>query len=97
MTNRQPVHPASHLRLAGEWLPPHHALTEAASLGLCILLTSLASAGVFAGIALGMAVRPAKLGPQGLDLLGFPGDIMLRLLKMMVLPLIAGSMIAGEL
>ena len=51
---------------------------------------------MFAGILLGVAMRPANLGPQGLDLLGFPGDIMLRLLKMMVLPLIAGSMIAGE-
>ena len=53
-------------------------------------------AGVFAGILLGVAMRPANLGPQGLDLLGFPGDVMLRLLKMMVLPLIAGSMIAGD-
>ena len=26
---------------------------------------------------------------------GFPGEIMLRLLKMLVLPLVAGSMIAG--
>ena len=29
-------------------------------------------------------------------LAGFPGEIMLRLLKMLVLPLVAGSMIAGE-
>lgn len=27
---------------------------------------------------------------------GFPGEIMLRLLKMLVLPLVAGSMIAGK-
>ena len=27
---------------------------------------------------------------------GFPGEIMLRLLKMLVLPLVAGSMIAGQ-
>lgn len=28
--------------------------------------------------------------------IGFPGEIMLRLLKMLVLPLVAGSMIAGK-
>lgn len=26
---------------------------------------------------------------------GFPGELMLRLLKMLVLPLVAGSMVAG--
>ena len=29
-------------------------------------------------------------------LLGFLGELMLRLLKMLVLPLVAGSMVAGE-
>ena len=53
-------------------------------------------AGVFVGIAGGLALRPAHLGDQGLTLLGLAGEIMLRLLKMIVLPLIAGSMIAGE-
>ena len=32
---------------------------------------------------------------QALDLIGFPGEVMLRLLKMLVLPLVSVSMVAG--
>lgn len=32
-------------------------------------------------------------GADAADLLGFPGELMLRLLKMLVLPLVAGSMV----
>lgn len=32
---------------------------------------------------------------QAIDLIGFPGEIMLRLLKMLVLPLVSVSMVAG--
>lgn len=32
---------------------------------------------------------------QAVDLIGFPGEIMLRLLKMLVLPLVSVSMVAG--
>ena len=38
----------------------------------------------------------ADLSPEQIDLLGFAGELMLRLLKMLVLPLVAGSMVAGE-
>jgi Na+/H+-dicarboxylate symporter len=55
-------------------------------------------AGVAAGLAGGGALRAAAGGPwtgPAADLLGFPGELMLRLLKMLVLPLVAGSMVAG--
>ena len=53
-------------------------------------------AGVIVGILGGALLRFADLTPEHIDLLGFPGEIMLRLLKMLVLPLVAGSMVAGE-
>ena len=37
----------------------------------------------------------ADLSPEQIDVLGFLGELMLRLLKMLVLPLVAGSMVAG--
>ena len=44
-----------------------------------------------------MSLRPLHLSADTVEVLGFPGEIMLRLLKMLVLPLVAGSMIAGEI
>ena len=53
-------------------------------------------AGVVAGIVSGMLLRMADLSPEQIDVLGFLGELMLRLLKMLVLPLVAGSMVAGK-
>ena len=43
----------------------------------------------------GVLLRMADLSAEQVDLLGFLGELMLRLLKMLVLPLVAGSMVAG--
>ena len=51
---------------------------------------------MLAGIGGGGVLRGAAGEPWGADaadLLGFPGELMLRLLKMLVLPLVAGSMV----
>lgn len=48
------------------------------------------------GIVGGVLLRMADLSPEQVDLLGCLGELMLRLLKMLVLPLVAGSMVAGE-
>jgi hypothetical protein len=58
-----------------------------------LLLATLA--GVLLGIAAGAALRPAHLSPAAIALIGFPGELMLRLLKMLVLPLVAASMVSG--
>ncbi|KAL0019833.1 hypothetical protein WJX79_000345 [Trebouxia sp. C0005] len=58
-------------------------------------LLSATILGVLLGILLGSLIRLARPSRQAIDLIGFPGEIMLRLLKMLVLPLVAGSMIAG--
>ena len=47
------------------------------------------------GIVSGVLLRMAALSPEQIDVLGFLGELMLRLLKMLVLPLVAGSMVAG--
>ena len=51
--------------------------------------------GVVAGLVLGLGLASASI-PQWLnDLIAFPGTVFLRLLKMLVLPLIAGSITGG--
>lgn len=51
--------------------------------------------GVVLGVLLGGLLRYAHLGPTAIDLIGFPGELMLRLLKMLVLPLVSMSMVSG--
>ena len=52
-------------------------------------------AGVVVGIVGGVLLRGAELSAEQIEMLGFAGEVMLRLLKMLVLPLVAGSMVAG--
>nr|XP_002124271.1 excitatory amino acid transporter 3-like [Ciona intestinalis] len=51
--------------------------------------------GVVLGIVLGIAMREAKLSQLDIAYFSFPGDILLRMLKMMILPLIVCSLITG--
>ena len=51
--------------------------------------------GVICGITVGFALRPANPSQRAIDLIGFPGEIMMNMLKMMILPLIAASLISG--
>lgn len=52
-------------------------------------------AGVGLGILLGALLRLAELSEDAIMLISFPGDILMRMLKMMILPLIISSLIAG--
>ncbi|XP_002124271.2 excitatory amino acid transporter 3-like [Ciona intestinalis] len=51
--------------------------------------------GVVLGIVLGIAMREANLSQLDIAYFSFPGDILLRMLKMMILPLIVCSLITG--
>eukprot|EP01023_Acetabularia_acetabulum_P026926 TRINITY_DN25498_c0_g1_i14.p2 TRINITY_DN25498_c0_g1~~TRINITY_DN25498_c0_g1_i14.p2 ORF type:complete len:487 (-),score=56.63 TRINITY_DN25498_c0_g1_i14:1054-2514(-) len=51
--------------------------------------------GVIMGIVFGLSLRSADLSSTVIRILGLPGDIMINLLKMLVLPLIGVSMILG--
>ncbi|GMR46473.1 hypothetical protein PMAYCL1PPCAC_16668, partial [Pristionchus mayeri] len=50
---------------------------------------------VLIGIGLGLALRSVNLSPTVLQLINFPGEIFMQLLKMMVLPLIITSIISS--
>ncbi|XP_034294091.1 neutral amino acid transporter B(0) [Pantherophis guttatus] len=60
------------------------------------LLVLLTVSGVAAGVALGLAVRrPGGLSAAEVQLFSFPGELLLRLLKMIILPLVVCSLVAG--
>ncbi|XP_032083996.1 neutral amino acid transporter B(0) isoform X3 [Thamnophis elegans] len=60
------------------------------------LLVLLTVSGVVAGVALGLAVRrPGGLSEAEVQLYSFPGELLLRLLKMIILPLVVCSLVAG--
>lgn len=44
----------------------------------------------------GFGLRPYNLGPDMLMAISYPGEIFMRLLKLMILPLIIASLIAGS-
>ena len=52
-------------------------------------------AGVIIGIVLGIAMREAHFSNLDITYFAFPGEILLRMLKMMILPLIVCSLITG--
>ncbi|XP_052782346.1 excitatory amino acid transporter-like [Mya arenaria] len=92
LTTGQPVHHAS----SG----PREPMAKRACLrvvkGLMdnlLLFTTLF--GVIFGFVLGFAVRPSHPSEEALMWIGLPGQLYLRLLKMMIIPLIGCSVICG--
>ncbi|NWU97246.1 SATT protein, partial [Upupa epops] len=59
------------------------------------LLVLLTVSGVLAGVALGAAVRGLSLGPARISYLAFPGELLLRMLRMVILPLVVCSLVSG--
>lgn len=58
-------------------------------------LLVLTFGGVLLGVALGFSLRSAELSSDTIMLISFPGDLLMRMLKMLVLPLIVSSLITG--
>ncbi|XP_011880148.1 PREDICTED: excitatory amino acid transporter-like [Vollenhovia emeryi] len=59
------------------------------------MLLALTIAGVLMGLGLGFLGRLANLTPQSIILVSFPGELLMRMLKMFILPLIISSLISG--
>ena len=53
-------------------------------------------AAVLVGLILGFLGRLANPTPQSITLISFPGELLMRLLKMFILPLIVSSLISGN-
>ncbi|XP_069704267.1 excitatory amino acid transporter-like isoform X2 [Periplaneta americana] len=60
------------------------------------LLLIVTISGVLFGLALGFLLRPLKLSPDAVMLMSYPGELFMRLLKLLILPLIIASLIAGS-
>lgn len=59
------------------------------------LLLVLTIGGVLVGTAIGFVLRPHNLSEETIMLISFPGDVLMRMLKMIILPLIISSLISG--
>lgn len=59
------------------------------------LLLFFTMVSVLLGIILGLILRIAEPSDNAILAIGFPGDILMRLLKMLILPLIISSLITG--
>nr|CAD7592473.1 unnamed protein product [Timema genevievae] len=61
------------------------------------LLLMLTIASVLVGVAIGFLGRLARLSDGSIMLVSFPGEILMRLLKMFILPLIISSLVSGTI
>ncbi|XP_006863020.1 PREDICTED: neutral amino acid transporter A isoform X1 [Chrysochloris asiatica] len=58
-------------------------------------LVLLTVSGVLAGAGLGMALRGLQLSRTQISYLAFPGEMLLRMLRMIILPLVVCSLVSG--
>ncbi|XP_066594060.1 excitatory amino acid transporter isoform X1 [Prorops nasuta] len=60
------------------------------------LLLMITLSGVLLGVVLGFGLRPLALGADAVMLISYPGELFMRLLKLMILPLVIASLISGS-
>lgn len=60
------------------------------------LLLLVTLSGVLLGVILGFGLRPLGLGDDAVMLISYPGELFMRLLKLMILPLVIASLISGS-
>jgi Na+/H+-dicarboxylate symporter len=61
------------------------------------LLLTLTIGGVLVGVLVGFLGRLARFSDESIMLVSFPGEILMRLLKMFILPLIISSLVSGDI
>ena len=59
------------------------------------LLLVITFLGVLLGVILGFSLRSLSLSPSMISLLAYPGEMFMRLLQLMILPLVIASLITG--
>jgi len=59
------------------------------------LLLVATFSGVLLGVLFGVTLRPLELEKETIDLIAYPGELFMRLLKLMILPLVIASLITG--
>lgn len=59
------------------------------------LLVILTVAGVIIGVFIGLGVRNVALTRTQVIYIGFPGELLIRLLKMIIIPLVVCSLVSG--
>ncbi|XP_075153663.1 excitatory amino acid transporter 2 isoform X2 [Haematobia irritans] len=59
-----------------------------------MLLVTLS--GVMLGVIMGFSLRPLELHEDSIMLISYPGELFMRVLKLMILPLVISSLIAGS-
>lgn len=59
------------------------------------LLVILTVAAVIIGVFIGLGVRQAGLSQTQIIYFGFPGELLIRLLKMIIIPLVVCSLVSG--
>ncbi|XP_072319595.1 neutral amino acid transporter B(0) [Eucyclogobius newberryi] len=59
------------------------------------MLVILTVAGVIIGVIIGLGVREAQLTKTQIIYVGFPGELLIRLLKMIIIPLVVCSLVSG--
>ncbi|XP_041851187.1 neutral amino acid transporter B(0) [Melanotaenia boesemani] len=62
---------------------------------LANLLVILTVAGVIVGVFIGLGVRNVALTRTQIIYIGFPGELLIRLLKMIIIPLVVCSLVSG--
>jgi len=60
------------------------------------LLLIATLSGVFMGVILGVSIRPLKPDDTTKLLIAYPGELFMRLLKLMIVPLVIASLVTGS-
>ena len=60
------------------------------------ILLVITFSGVSLGVIVGILLRPYELSTSTIGYIAYPGELFMRLLKLMILPLIIASLITGE-
>merc|ERR1719392_412622 len=60
------------------------------------MLLVITFAGVSLGVLVGLLLRKYQLDPVTVSYIAYPGELFMRLLKLMILPLIIASLITGS-